>query len=395
MNLSQLASDAREALEVPRDLLLGRYPDFVTGGPLARGDVPVFVFHSLEPESFSRRLRHLADNDYVTLSIHEYLSILLGARHAPDRAVLLTLDDGRGSVWSVGYPLLNRFGMKAVVFLVPGRMRSRPGPLPPTWADVLGGGADEAGVRCREEGDGALLSWEEVEALARSGLLDFQSHTLTHARIHVAPRLAGFATPWSRRGYDAFDQPLVRQGERDLLGEEVPLGTPLFRSAPRTSESRRFFEHEDVRRASVEAVAEGGGEAFFRRRGWKARLERQLDRRRLQGRLETPEEQARAIERELRESARTIEERTGRPVRHLCYPWHAAGPTARALAYEAGYRTSFCGKVPGVSITRSGDDPLRIARLGEDYLEMLPGRGRLSLGEVLRRKWVRRFAARA
>src|SRR6185436_12546385 len=54
--LKRLARSAREAWEVPRDLLLGRYPDFVTGGPLARGHVPVFVFHSLEPESFARKL---------------------------------------------------------------------------------------------------------------------------------------------------------------------------------------------------------------------------------------------------------------------------------------------------------------------------------------------------
>src|SRR5262249_8630160 len=46
----------REAWEVPRDALLRRYPPFVTGGALERGEVPVFVFHSLEPVSFGRKL---------------------------------------------------------------------------------------------------------------------------------------------------------------------------------------------------------------------------------------------------------------------------------------------------------------------------------------------------
>ena len=76
--LRKLAASRRRGLEVPRDLLLGRYPDFVTGGPLPRGDVPVFVFHSVEPESFGRKLRHLADNGYVTLSAEEYHQGLLG-----------------------------------------------------------------------------------------------------------------------------------------------------------------------------------------------------------------------------------------------------------------------------------------------------------------------------
>ena len=380
-----------EAWEVPRDLALRRYPPFVTGGPLPRGDVPVFVFHGAEPESFGRRLAHLADNGYATLSIDEYMDALRGVRAAPERAVLLTFDDGRGSVWSVAAPLLRRHGMKAVVFLVPGRMRSRPGPAAPTWDDVEAGRVAAAEVLRREEGDGALLSWEEVEALAREGLFDFQSHTLQHARVHTGPRLAGFATPRSRRGYDAFDQPLVRARGRDLLGEEVPLGTPLFQSAPRTSEALRFLEDESVRRACVDTVAEGGGEGFFARADWPSRLKAAFGRTSVRGRIESPEDRERAIAHELAEARRLVEARTGRPCVHLCYPWHADGPTARRLAVDAGYETAFCGKVDSVPITRPGGDPSAIARIGEDYVELLPGRGRASLAEILRRKWARRF----
>ena len=54
MSLRGLGRSAREAWEVPRDLLLARYPAFVTGGALPRGDVPVFVFHGAEPQSFAR-----------------------------------------------------------------------------------------------------------------------------------------------------------------------------------------------------------------------------------------------------------------------------------------------------------------------------------------------------
>jgi len=386
----------REAWEVPRDLLLRRYPDFVTGGDLPRGDVPVFVLHGAEPDALERRLRHLDDNGYETLTAEEYLGVITEKRPAPERAVVLTFDDGRGSLWTVAQPLLARYGMKAVVFLVPGRMRSRPGQLGPTWSDVEAGRVPAEAVRRREEtDDGALLSWEEVDALARTGRFDFQSHTLTHARVHAAPRVEGFATPASRRGYDAFDQPLVRDGERDLLGTDVPLGTPLLRSAPRVSEVVRFFEGEGIRRECARIVAEEGGEAFFARPGWEERLRRAVARQRVEGRFETTNERTRALERELSESRRLIEERTGRPVAHLCYPWHAFGPTVERLAAEAGYRTAFCGKVPGVRLTRPGGDPRRIARLGEDYVELLPGRGRSTLGAVLRRKWSRRFGGGA
>ena len=232
--------------------------------------------------------------------------------------------------------------------------------------------------------------WEEVAKLAKTNLFDFQSHTLTHGRIHVGPELEGFVTPWTRRGYDAFDQPLIRQGDRDLLGEDVPLGTPLLRSAPRTSDTPRFFEDPAIRDACVEAVAPEG-ESFFRRPDWARTLRRHLSGQPVRGRTETSEERLRAIQRELVESKRLIEEHSNRPVSSVCFPWHAFGPTASSLARDAGYRASFCGKVDGVPLTRAGGDLHRIARLGEDYIELLPGKGRSTLGTVLRRKWARRF----
>lgn len=390
MALLSFARQLGEAFEVPRDILLGRYPEFVTGDPLARGDIPIFVFHSLEPVSFERRLRYLDENGYRTLSGDELFYALMGATKVRDRAVALTFDDGRGSLWGVGLPLLKRYGMRGIVFLVPGRIPSG-GALPPTWDDVEAGRVAPARILEREAGDGALLSWVEIEAMARSGVFDFQSHTLTHARVHTRPEVVGFVTPASRRGYDAFDLPLVEEDGRDLMGEEVPLGTPVLRSQPRTAEALRFHEEPGVRAACRAAVQDGGGATFFERPEWERALRRLLTRRRVPGRMETPEERERALRTELRESKRMLEERLGRPVLHLCYPWHTAGPTARRLSRELGYRCGFGGKVNGAPIARPGGDPLSVPRIGEDYIELLPGRGRARLFSVLLAKWSRRF----
>ncbi|HSD29332.1 MAG TPA: polysaccharide deacetylase family protein [Vicinamibacteria bacterium] len=389
MPLRRLARHAREAWEVPRDLLLRRYPPFVTGGPLPRGDVPVFVFHSLEPESFGAKLRHLAENGYVTLSAEAYFRLLVGVGQVPDRAVVLTFDDGRGSLWSVGFPLMRRYGMKGIVFLVPGRVpEGAPGP---TLDDVEDRRLPDE-VLAPENGPGAFLNWGEVEAMAASGLFDFESHSLSHSRIHTGPRLAGFVTPRLRSGYDAFDLPLIHGDGRDLQGPDVPLGTPLFTSDSRLSDALRFFEDPGVRRACVEAV--GGEESFFRARDWQTRLRGLVAGKTVTGRLESEAERNASIAHELRESKRLIEARVRKPVSHLCYPWHVSGESARRLAREAGYRTAFCGKVRGVPISRPGSDPLKIARLGEDYLELLPGRGREQLSVVLQRKWRRRLRGR-
>jgi peptidoglycan/xylan/chitin deacetylase (PgdA/CDA1 family) len=361
------------AWEVLRDLLLGRYPPFVTGGALPKGHVPVFVFHSVEPRSFDHKLEYLQDNNYVTFSVTEYFDVVTGAREAPERAVLLTFDDGRASVFSEGFPLLSRRGMKATLFLVPARLRK----------------ADESAVTAGpNEG---FMSWDEVRLLARSGLFDLESHSLTHARVHTEPILEGFVTPGVGSGYTAMDVPLIHDQGADQLAGEVPLGTPLLRAQPRTSEALRFYEDLAARKACVEEVRQGGGAEFFKAPGWRQRLRQIAGQTPTKGRLETAAEREDAIRQELKESKHQIEERTNRPVTHLCYPWHVSGPTARRLAVEVGYRTAFCGKVEGVPLTAVGGDPRAIARIGEDYLELLPGRGRGDLMNVLRRKWLRRF----
>ena len=146
--------------------------------------------------------------------------------------MVLTFDDGRASLASVGAPLLRRHGMT-------GSSSSSP-------ADAGGRGPVLRGLPAT-----ALLTWDQVRTLSASGTFDFQSHTLHHSRIHVAPRVAGFMAPGMRSGYPAFDVPLVERDGRDLLAHDVPLGTPLLESAPRTSEALRFHEDPSPRQACV------------------------------------------------------------------------------------------------------------------------------------------------
>src|SRR5262249_48442972 len=156
-----------------------------------------------------------------------------------------------------------------------------------------------------------------------------------------------------------------------------------------TGEALRLYEEPDARARCAEIVAGAGGDAFFRGADWERILRRAAAERPLRGRVETEEERVKAPGREPPRARPAIAERTGRAPLHLCYPWHVSGPTARRIAAEAGYVTAFCGKVRGVVVSRAGSDPLAIARVGEDYVELLPGRGRVSLLDVLRRKWTR------
>jgi peptidoglycan/xylan/chitin deacetylase (PgdA/CDA1 family) len=132
-------------------------PAFVTARhpiePL--GGVPVFCFHLVDHDTFEADLRFLQRNNYRTLSAGEFLRYLDGTMAVGPRAVLLTFDDGPRNFYDVAFPLLQKYGAKAVAFIAPGLH------------------ADREPTETTER----PMTWQEVEAIAASGLVDIQSHT--------------------------------------------------------------------------------------------------------------------------------------------------------------------------------------------------------------------------
>jgi peptidoglycan/xylan/chitin deacetylase (PgdA/CDA1 family) len=117
-NLVEVASTAL-------NLATFRYPGFVYGGGVHADCVPVFCMHGVDPEGFEAMLDYLKSNSYRMLHADEYLSVLKGESTASRRSVVLTFDDGWGSLWSVGFPLIKKYDARIVVFLSPGRIEYR------------------------------------------------------------------------------------------------------------------------------------------------------------------------------------------------------------------------------------------------------------------------------
>ena len=110
----------------------------------------------------------------------------------------------------------------------------------------------------------------------------------------------------------------------------------------------------------------------------------------------TPAERERAIRRELAESKRLIEERTGQEVIHLCYPWHVVGPHGAAAGpggrLPDGVRRQGAGDAPHDAGRRPPRD--RPHRRGLRGAAARP-RPRRRFRRCSRRKWRRRVRGRA
>jgi len=395
--LAGLQAQYREFRQEAQWLRGGCYPDFVTArhAEVLDADVPVFVFHSIEPIEFEAQLAFLSDNGYRTLSADQFLDHLAGGQAAPRRSVLLTIDDGRASVWSFALPLLKKYEATAVVFLIPGYIPSAETPSP-SIEDVWAGRRANGQVAFR---DPELMSWTEIKQAAASGSLDFQAHTLYHHRVPVEGRVVDYINPSMRDAL--FDLP-VEPGQEDRLlrqGIESIYGAPVYEHDSLMSGRPRFHGDHELSQACVAHVAARGGSAFFGSSSWRSELDLVVREWRAEhgdrGRLETSAALQDAMIDDLRRTRQLIEAQLpGQRVRHLCLPYTLGSPQADSAARAADYATCFWGVLPDRKGNRPGEDPYRCPRLKADYIFRLPGRGRRSLGTILTQKLRRRLAGR-
>jgi peptidoglycan/xylan/chitin deacetylase (PgdA/CDA1 family) len=109
------------------------------------------------PAAFEQQMRWLAEQR-LAVSLDDVLRFGRGELALPQDAVLVTMDDGFSSVWSVAGPILRRYGIPAVAYITTGAVGDADG----------GGGAGEA-----------FLTWQQVRAL-RAGGMAIGSHGHTH-----------------------------------------------------------------------------------------------------------------------------------------------------------------------------------------------------------------------
>ena len=188
--------------------------------------VPVFMYHhvnwhegdlvTLSPPGFETHLRTLKERGYQTLFLDELVPILRGETVARQPSVVLTFDDGHLDNWVFAFPLLQKYGMKATIFVITswmgeGKERGRWYPDGPPGADL------PPILRHREvkeraaQGDGAAaMNWSEVRAMEASGWVDIQSHTHFH-RDYFSPGPGGFELAPENR--ESLKEDLVRSRE--------------------------------------------------------------------------------------------------------------------------------------------------------------------------------------
>ncbi len=126
--------------------------------------VPILVYHrvndadknptTLTVADFDAQMKFLIDNGYHVISPDDLLDAWEVGKTLPQNPVVLTFDDGHADIYSNVFPILQKYGMRATVFVV----------------------TDHIGMK-------DYLTWEQARALQLGGFIDIESHTMTYKNL--------------------------------------------------------------------------------------------------------------------------------------------------------------------------------------------------------------------
>ena len=90
--------------------------------------VPILMYHHLSedvtngemvsPERFEAQIRALSEAGYTGVSFDELQAYVLRGEPLPEKPVVITFDDGYRSNYTLAYPILQKYNMKATIFAI-------------------------------------------------------------------------------------------------------------------------------------------------------------------------------------------------------------------------------------------------------------------------------------
>jgi biofilm PGA synthesis lipoprotein PgaB len=140
------------------------------------------IRNSLDAEQYTTSTRNLAAHfdwlrahGYNVISLQQLIDSRNGKGPLPEKAVLLTFDDGLRSVYATVFPLLKAYGYHAVVAVVG------------AWVDLPADGMVDNGSHPFFRDD--FATWDQLREMQDSGLVEIASHTFDlHRGITANPQ---------------------------------------------------------------------------------------------------------------------------------------------------------------------------------------------------------------
>lgn len=125
--------------------------------------LPVLMYHSIDytsdkndrmtvsPEVFARQMGYLHDKGYNVIPLEKAVWYIETKTRPPSKTVAVTIDDGYENNYTYAWPALKKYDIPATIFVIVGLV-----------------------------GKEGFMEWPEIKELADSGIIDIESHTISH-----------------------------------------------------------------------------------------------------------------------------------------------------------------------------------------------------------------------
>jgi peptidoglycan/xylan/chitin deacetylase (PgdA/CDA1 family) len=139
--------------------------------------IPILMYHSISnslknsvhpyyqtstsPDIFRKHMRFLYESKYSVINIQDFSKSLVNQDGELYKAVILTFDDGFKDFYKQAFPILERYGFSASVFLPTAYIGRKP-------------------IKFLKK---ECLTWDEVRLLRQKGII-FGSHTVNHFKLY-------------------------------------------------------------------------------------------------------------------------------------------------------------------------------------------------------------------
>lgn len=110
---------------------------------------------TVKTADFEEQMRYLAENNYVTITPEEMLAAFKDNSPLPEKAVVITFDDGYIDNYKNAYPILKKYNLKATIFVITDYVSLYPN----------------------------YITWDNAKEMQNSGVINLESHTMDHLNL--------------------------------------------------------------------------------------------------------------------------------------------------------------------------------------------------------------------
>ena len=341
--------------------------------------VPAMMFHSVGLEKanwvwshisepvrvFEEKLVALRSKGYRSVTWEQLYQHMAGIQQLPKNSIFLTFDDGYLDNWVYVFPLLRKYELKGTIYINPDFVQ-RENTVRPNLDDVWSGHLSEPDLQVQ-----GFLTWEEMRLMESSGVIDIQSHSLTHTWYFSGPQLQDYYRKEDTQRYPWMAWNLRPDRKPYYLSEDqsdfVEPGTPIFQHE-KSLVVRKFVPDEKATEKIRKYIQSKGVETFWKNDHWLVETMRTLGGwypNGMPGTYESDYDRISRVRFELQSSKEQIERNLNKKVDYICWPGGGNDEFVWRLAREVGYKSWTLGSQDKSEFRNSFDsDPETVKRIG-------------------------------